>query len=105
MDRFRLRPAAISSPCRTSVLEVALTEHLESPEALNGFLLEFGVAEAHTLNMIARHVKRVWGSSGEIGPTPLVFGFDSFRGLSRNWKLLDKGTFATDGSIVVSGVV
>lgn len=98
--RFKMRPTSVSSPCLWSVLDVALKEHLETPDALHGLLLEFGVGKsATTLNMIARHAREVWRRGGESGPMPPVFGFDSFNGLPRAWKHMQKGAFDVKGSL------
>jgi predicted O-methyltransferase YrrM len=60
-----------------------------------GMILEFGVATAHTTNLIAEQV-----------PERRVYGFDGFQGLPENWTpSTPEGTFARDALPEVRGNV
>lgn len=60
-------------------------------EAVNpGLFIEFGVADGSSLNFVARRLQGM--APGE--PAPLVYGFDSFRGLPERWAGDEVGTFA-----------
>ena len=55
----------------------------------DGLFLEFGVFQGNTINIIS-----------SMKPNQIVYGFDSFEGLSENWRTgFDKGSFNLNGII------
>ncbi len=75
---------ATSCSSREEVLDLAL-RHLPK----DGFVCEFGVFEAESLNHIADRL-----------PARVVYGFDSFEGLPERWReAFEPGMFSTGGQL------
>jgi hypothetical protein len=69
-----------------------LLRHCIQSADYGGIILEFGVWQGESLSFILKTVQ-------ELGRSSAVVGFDSFKGLSRDWRRrFERGTFAVETS-------
>lgn len=59
-----------------------IAKAFEDSKRRQGYVLEFGVGQGHSLNMLSNLTERI------------VFGFDSFQGLPENWAISPHVIFA-----------
>ena len=73
---------------REHVLESAM-DHLQ----FQGLMCEFGVADGHTIRLLANRTRHT------------IHGFDSFEGLPESWNGFEAGTFACELPVVPKNVM
>lgn len=80
----------------TQMFAFVLQEYCSTASTLDGLLLEFGVSmSAETMDILSQHLESVWQRERNTSALPRIYGFDSFKGLPREWRGHKQGTFGS----------